>query len=216
MPLSANNIFYLCRYVYLCFYRKQVQLKAMQKHEATSQTGLPTKFYRIGGVFGKYRVFRKNCVFSQFTATPPSPTSLLDTFKALNAEQVYSHSYWLEIFCTTNSSRVLARERRQTFENSWKKTQYLMNTLYYQAWGNAWPARLLCCVSDFRIREGQEGRVGVGRNQLWRHSASKDSRSTWYDKYSVQTMDIGEDYFPENKKEVKNVHRSIRHSVNAI
>ena len=22
-----------------------------------------------------YRVFRKNCVFSQFTATPPSPTS---------------------------------------------------------------------------------------------------------------------------------------------
>ena len=142
--------------------------------------------------------------------------SLLETLKALNAEQVYSHSYWLEIFCTTNSSRVLARERRQTFENSWKKTQYLMNTLYYQAWGNAWPAWLLCCVSDFRIREGQEGRVGVGRNQLWRHSASKDSRSTWYDKYSVQTMDIGEDYFPENKKEVKNVHRSIRHSVNAI
>ena len=34
------------------------------------------------------------------------------------------------IFCTTNSSRVLARERWQTFENSWKKTQYLMNTLY--------------------------------------------------------------------------------------
>ena len=23
-----------------------------------------------------YRVFRKTCVFSQFTATPPSPTSL--------------------------------------------------------------------------------------------------------------------------------------------
>ena len=35
-------------------------------------------------------------------------------------------------FCTTNSSRVLARERRQTFENSWEKTQYLMNTLYNQ------------------------------------------------------------------------------------
>ena len=44
--------------------------------------------------------------------------------------QVYSHSYWLVFFCTTNSSRVLARERWQTFENSWKKTQYLMNTLY--------------------------------------------------------------------------------------
>ena len=66
---------------------------------------------------GTYRVFRKNCVFSQFTATPPSPTSLQMTFKA-------GH------FCTTNSSRVLARQRWQTFENSWKKTPYLMNTLY--------------------------------------------------------------------------------------
>ena len=28
----------------------------------------------------------------------------------------------LQIFCTTNTSRVLARERRQTFENSWKNT----------------------------------------------------------------------------------------------
>ena len=26
------------------------------------------------------RVFRKNCVFSQFTATPPLPTSLYKTF----------------------------------------------------------------------------------------------------------------------------------------
>ena len=30
----------------------------------------------------------------------------------------YSHSHWLIIFCTTNSSRLLARERWQTFENS--------------------------------------------------------------------------------------------------
>ena len=35
-----------------------------------------------------------------------------------NAMGVYSHSYWLVSFCTTNSSRVLARERWQTFENS--------------------------------------------------------------------------------------------------
>ena len=35
--------------------------------------------------------------------------------------RVYSHSYWQVIFCTTNSSRVLARERWQTFEQSWKK-----------------------------------------------------------------------------------------------
>ena len=33
-------------------------------------------------------------------------------------------------FCTTNNSRVLVRERWQTFENSWKKTQYILNTLY--------------------------------------------------------------------------------------
>ena len=44
--------------------------------------------------------------------------------------QVYSHSYWLVIFCTTNRSRVLARDSWQTFENSWKKSQFLMNTLY--------------------------------------------------------------------------------------
>ena len=56
--------------------------------------------------------------FSQFTATPPSPTSLIETFKALNARRVYSHSYWLGFFCSTNSSRDL------------EKTQYLMNTLY--------------------------------------------------------------------------------------
>ena len=41
--------------------------------------------------------------------------------EALNAMRMYSHSYWLVIFCTSNSSRVLARERWQTFENSWKK-----------------------------------------------------------------------------------------------
>ena len=40
---------------------------------------------------------------------------------------VYSHSYWLVILWTTNSSRVLARKRWQIFENSWK---CLMKTLY--------------------------------------------------------------------------------------
>ena len=33
----------------------------------------------------------------------------------------HMHSYWLEIFCTTNSSRVLARKKWQTLDNSWKK-----------------------------------------------------------------------------------------------
>ena len=56
-------------------------------------------------------VQEKRCVFSQFTATPPSPTSLLlETLKALNTVRVYGHSYWLVILCTTNSSQVLARE----------------------------------------------------------------------------------------------------------
>ena len=45
-----------------------------------------------------YRVFRKNCVFFTIHSTPPSPISLEETFKALNATRVYSHSYWLVIF----------------------------------------------------------------------------------------------------------------------
>ena len=35
---------------------------------------------------------------SFFTATPPSPTLLKETFKPLDAMRVYSHSYWLVIF----------------------------------------------------------------------------------------------------------------------
>ena len=92
------------------------------------QSNIKSRYY----FWNIYRVFRKNCVCSQFTATPPSPASLCcKRFSKLsNAMRVYSHSYWLVIFCTTNSSRVLARERWQTFENSWKKTQYILNTLY--------------------------------------------------------------------------------------
>ena len=73
-----------------------------------------------------YRVFIKNCVFSQFTAIHP-----LHVREQLiwNKIWMYSHSYWLAIFCTTNSSPVQAEERSQNIENSWKK-QYLMNTLY--------------------------------------------------------------------------------------
>ena len=36
--------------------------------------------------------------------------------------RVYSHSHWLAVFCTTIGSRVLARERWQTFENYGKNT----------------------------------------------------------------------------------------------
>ena len=62
------------------------------------------------------------CFFSQFIAS-----------HALHVGDrlVYGHYYWLAIFWTTNNSPVLARERLQSFENSWKKTTiFKMNTMY--------------------------------------------------------------------------------------
>ena len=50
--------------------------------------------------------------------------------------RVFSRSYWLVISCTANSSRVLARKRWQTFENSWKK-----NTVF-----NEQPVHLYCLM----------------------------------------------------------------------
>ena len=71
------------------------------------------------GVIGKYRVFIKNCAFSQYTATHP----LLEGEQLIWTEiLMYSHSYWLAIFFPTNSSPVLERERSQNIENSWKNT----------------------------------------------------------------------------------------------
>ena len=35
--------------------------------------------------------------------------------------RVYSQNYWLTIFCTTNRSPVLAKERSQNIKHSWKK-----------------------------------------------------------------------------------------------
>ena len=65
----------------------------------------------------RYMVFRKNCVFSQFTETPPSPTSLCETFKALNAMRLYSHSYRLLSFeqpisaeCPPNDNKIRITE----------------------------------------------------------------------------------------------------------
>ena len=54
--------------------------------------------------------------------------------------------YWLVIFCTTNSSRVLARERWQTFENSWEKTLYLKNTLYLFTYRKNFIFLLYLCI----------------------------------------------------------------------
>ena len=65
------------------------------------------------------RVFMKKlCFFINHCNPSFAYISLKEIYKALKAMRVYSHSYWLVIFCTTNSSRVLARERWQTFENS--------------------------------------------------------------------------------------------------
>ena len=147
MPCDDDS----CIYRSPCHYWKAARTAAMRRRRVAGERGrfcrfpeflsfLPGKEEKKSNMFvhimycflcsshNTYRVFIKYCVFSQFTATPPSR---LHRFKALNAMQVYSHSYWLVIFCTTNSSRVLARERWQTYENSWKKTQYLMNTLYH-------------------------------------------------------------------------------------
>ena len=68
-------------------------------------------------------VQEKMCFFSQFTATHPSIANIavIDLQSSQRNVSVQSHSYWLVIFCATNSSRVLARERWQAFENSWEK-----------------------------------------------------------------------------------------------
>ena len=57
--------------------------------------------------------------FSQLTATHP-----LHELEQLVWSQIwlYSHSFWLTIFCQTNSSPVLARERSKNIENSWEKS----------------------------------------------------------------------------------------------
>ena len=73
-----------------------------------------------------YRVFIKNCVFLPVHRIP-SPAFKRATYPR---ERVYSHSYWLTTFCTTNSSPVLAKQRSQNIEHSWKITQYLMDILY--------------------------------------------------------------------------------------
>ena len=73
-------------------------------------------------------VQEKLCFFTIHCNPSPAYIAVRD-LQSSQRNAVYNYSYWLVIFCTTNSSRVLARERWQTFENSWKKTQYLMNTL---------------------------------------------------------------------------------------
>ena len=68
--------------------------------------GFNNEWKALRRALGAYDVFNsndghtgcswKNCAC--FTATPPSPTLLYETFKALNAMRVYSHSYKLVFF----------------------------------------------------------------------------------------------------------------------
>ena len=64
-------------------------------------------------IIDRYRVFRKNCFFHN--SLQPLPRSERNaSVQSLLLAGIF--------FCTTNSSRVpAARERWQTFENSWKK-----------------------------------------------------------------------------------------------
>ena len=82
-----------------------------------------------GDPFTNYRVFRKNCVFQN--SLQPLPR-LHHCKRDLQSSQRHASVQSLLLagnFLYSNSSRVMARERWQTFEISWKKTQYLMNTL---------------------------------------------------------------------------------------
>ena len=59
-----------------------------------------------------YRVFRKNCVFITIHLNPYLAYIAVRNLQSSQRNAiVYRHSYWLVIFCTTNSSRVLARGR---------------------------------------------------------------------------------------------------------
>ena len=68
--------------------------------------------------------------FFQFTATHP----LRVEQRILARDPSVQSLLLVDNFCTANSSPVLARERLKNIDNSWKKNQYLMNTLYFIAY----------------------------------------------------------------------------------
>ena len=68
-----------------------------------------------------YRVFRKNCVFCTIHCNPSLAYIAERDFQSSQRNASEQSLLLAGKSCTTNSSRVLARERWQTFENSWKK-----------------------------------------------------------------------------------------------
>ena len=84
----------------------------------------------------KYRVFIKYCVFFTIHCIPSLAYIAVKDLQSSQRNESVQSLLLAGNFCTTNSSRVTASERWQTFENSWKKTQYLMNTLYHSWFPN--------------------------------------------------------------------------------
>ena len=80
-------------------------------------------FYRLSNaLYVTYRLFWKKCVFftihwNSFLAY----IAVIDLKSSQRNASVQSLILAGNFFFTTNSSRVLAREKWQTFENSWKK-----------------------------------------------------------------------------------------------
>ena len=76
-----------------------------------------------------YRVFVKNCVFSQFTATHPQHRG----GHLISSEiWVYSHSYWMAIFCTANSSPGEGGRGRKILKNVGKNTIFNEHPVIHQ------------------------------------------------------------------------------------
>ena len=68
-----------------------------------------------------YRVFRKNCAFLTIYCNPSLAYIVVRDLQCFQRIASVESLLLAAFFCITNSSRVLARERWQTFENSWKK-----------------------------------------------------------------------------------------------
>ena len=96
-------------------------------------------------------VFRKNCVFSQSSAIHPSSTSLQETFEVIKVMKVYSHSYLLAIFCTTNSSPCKRRRGRKILKILGKK-QIFFNNLYMKTIFTLLKFKVLPLKRNFKSR----------------------------------------------------------------
>ena len=77
-----------------------------------------------------YSVFRKKLCFFTIHCNPCLAYIAVRDHQSSQRNESVQSLLLAGSFCTTNSSRVLARERWQTLQNSREKnTQYLMNTL---------------------------------------------------------------------------------------